>query len=92
MAADEPVDITVVVPVYKEATVRPFLARLSRCSRASANATRSCSVWIVALPPEQVIAEEIQRNRRIKLVVFCGASVNPRHDGRDRWPGATRPA
>jgi polyisoprenyl-phosphate glycosyltransferase len=72
MTADEPVDITVVVPVYKEeATVRPFLARLEPVlSRIS---ERYEIVFCMDPSPdrtEQVIAEEIQRNRRIKLVVF----------------------
>ena len=72
MTADEPVDITVVVPVYKEeATVRPFLARLEPVlSRIS---ERYEIVFCMDPSPdrtEQVIVEEIQRNRRIKLVVF----------------------
>lgn len=72
MTADEPVDITVVVPVYKEeATVRPFLARLEPVlSRIS---ERYEIVFCMDPSPdrtEQVIAEEIERNRRIKLVVF----------------------
>jgi polyisoprenyl-phosphate glycosyltransferase len=72
MTADEHVDITVVVPVYKEeATVCPFLARLEPVlSRIS---ERYEILFCMDPSPdrtEQVITQEIQRNRRIKLVVF----------------------
>jgi glycosyltransferase involved in cell wall biosynthesis len=72
MIADEPIDISVVVPVYKEATnIRPFLERVEPIL-----AKLSPHYEIVfCLDPspdrtEEVIQAEIQRDRRIKLVVF----------------------
>jgi dolichol-phosphate mannosyltransferase len=72
MVVDEPVDISIVVPVYKEETnirsfldrVEPVLAKLSEryeilfCLDPSPDRT------------EEVIQAEIQRDRRVKLVVF----------------------
>jgi len=72
MTADEHVDITVVVPVYKEEdNIRPFLARVEP---VLAGISQRYEVLFCMDPSpdrtEQVITEEIQRNRRIKLVVF----------------------
>jgi polyisoprenyl-phosphate glycosyltransferase len=72
MTVDEHVDITVVVPVYKEEdNIRPFLARVEP---VLAGISQRYEVLFCMDPSpdrtEQVITEEIQRNRRIKLVVF----------------------
>jgi polyisoprenyl-phosphate glycosyltransferase len=72
MTGDEHVDITVVVPVYKEEhNIRPFLARMEP---VLAGISKRYEILFCMDPSpdrtEQVIAGEIQRNRRIKLVVF----------------------
>jgi dolichol-phosphate mannosyltransferase len=72
MTVDEPIDISVVVPVYKEeANIRPFLVRMeSVLAKVSA---RYEIVFCLDPSPdrtEEVIQAEIQRDRRIKLVVF----------------------
>lgn len=72
MVVDEPVDISVVVPVYKEETnIRPFLERIEP---VLAKLSQRYEI-VFCLDPspdrtEQVIQDEIQRDRRIKLVVF----------------------
>jgi len=72
MTVDEPVEITVVVPVYKEEkNIRPFLERMEPALQAISE--RYEILFCLDPSPdntEQVIAAEIQRNRRIKLVVF----------------------
>jgi polyisoprenyl-phosphate glycosyltransferase len=72
MPVEEAIDISVVVPVYKEeASIRPFLARMEPVLEAISE--RYEIVFCLDPCPdktEQVIVEEIQRNRRIKLVVF----------------------
>jgi len=72
MTADEHVAITVVVPVYKEeSNIRPFLARTEP---VLAGISEHYEILFCMDPSpdqtEQVIVDEIQRNRRIKLVVF----------------------
>jgi glycosyltransferase involved in cell wall biosynthesis len=72
MTGEEHVDITVVVPVYKEENnIRPFLARMEP---VLAGISERYEILFCMDPSpdrtEQVIAGEIQRNRRIKLVVF----------------------
>ncbi len=72
MAADERIDISVVVPVYKEEqNIRPFLARMEA---VLAGISERYEILFCLDPSpdrtEQVIVEEIQRNRRIRLVVF----------------------
>jgi dolichol-phosphate mannosyltransferase len=72
MAVEETVDISVVVPVYKEeASIRPFLARMEPVL-ASISARYEILFCLDPSPDktEQVIVDEIQRDRRIKLVVF----------------------
>jgi dolichol-phosphate mannosyltransferase len=72
MAVEETVDISVVVPVYKEETsIRPFLARMEPVL-ASISARYEILFCLDPSPDktEQVIVDEIQRDRRIKLVVF----------------------
>ncbi len=66
------VDISVVVPVYKEeANIKPFLARMEKVL-----ATTSKSYEIIfALDPspdrtEEIILQEIERNSHIRLMVF----------------------
>jgi dolichol-phosphate mannosyltransferase len=68
----EQVDISVVVPVYKEeANVRPFLERMEPVL-ASISERYEILFCLDPSPDktEQVIAAEIERNRRIRLVVF----------------------
>ena len=66
------VDISLVVPVYKEeANIRPFLARAEAVFKQMG---KSYEI-IFALDPspdqtEEVILEEINRNKNIKLIVF----------------------
>jgi len=72
MTIDEHVDISVVVPVYKEEqSIRPFLARLEP---VLAGISERYEILFCMDPSpdrtEQVIVEEIQRNRRIRLVLF----------------------
>ena len=66
------VDITVVVPVYKEeANIRPFLDRMEPVLASISD--RYEIVFCLDPSPdktEQVIVTEIQRNRRLRLVVF----------------------
>jgi dolichol-phosphate mannosyltransferase len=72
MAVEETVDISVVVPVYKEETsIRPFLARVEPVL-ASISSRYEILFCLDPSPDntEQVIVDEIQRDRRIKLVVF----------------------
>lgn len=72
MTADEPIDISVVVPVYKEeANIRPFLARMETV--LAQVSPRYEIVFCLDPSPdrtEEVIQAEIQRDRRVKLVVF----------------------
>src|SRR5579859_8075654 len=72
MVADEPIDISVVVPVYKEeGNIRPFLARMEPVlARIS---PRYEIVFCLDPSPdrtEHVIQDEIERDCRIRLVVF----------------------
>jgi dolichol-phosphate mannosyltransferase len=72
MPVEETIDISVVVPVYKEeASIRPFLERMEPVL-ASISEHYEIVFCLDPCPDktEQVIVEEIQRNRRIKLVVF----------------------
>jgi polyisoprenyl-phosphate glycosyltransferase len=72
MTVEEHVDISVVVPVYKEeANIRPFLERMEAVLRGISE--RYEILFCLDPSPdrtEQVIVDEIQRNRRIKLLVF----------------------
>lgn len=72
MKTEERVDISVVVPVYKEeANIRPFLARMEAVLEALS--PRYEILFCLDPSPdrtEQVIQEEIQRNPRVRLVVF----------------------
>jgi dolichol-phosphate mannosyltransferase len=72
MAAAEQLDLSVVVPVYKEeANIRPFLERMEGVLRGI---TEHYEILFCLDPSpdrtEQVIVDEMQRNRRVKLVVF----------------------
>jgi dolichol-phosphate mannosyltransferase len=72
MPVEETIDISVVVPVYKEeASIRPFLERMEPVL-ASISEHYEIVFCLDPCPDktEHVIVEEIQRNRRIKLVVF----------------------
>jgi glycosyltransferase involved in cell wall biosynthesis len=66
------IDISLIVPVYKEeANIRPFLAR---AEKVFADMGKTYEI-IFALDPcpdltEEIILEEINRNQRIKLMVF----------------------
>src|SRR5271167_957060 len=66
------INISVVVPVYKEElNIRPFLARIEKVFEQMG---KSYEI-IFALDPspdqtEQIILEEINRNPKIKLMVF----------------------
>jgi polyisoprenyl-phosphate glycosyltransferase len=69
---EERFDISVVVPVYKEeANIRPFLAKVEPVLE-SITARYEILFCLDPSPDrtEDVIVGEIQRNRRIKLVVF----------------------
>jgi polyisoprenyl-phosphate glycosyltransferase len=72
MPADEHVDISVVVPIYKEEkSIAPFLARIEPVLAAISE--RYEILFCLDPSPdrtEQVVTAEIERNRRIKLVVF----------------------
>jgi len=72
MSVEDTIDVSVVVPVYKEQdNIRPFLARMEPVLAAISE--RYEILFCLDPSPdktEQVIVEEIQRNRRIKLVVF----------------------
>jgi polyisoprenyl-phosphate glycosyltransferase len=72
MTVEEHVDISVVVPVYKEeANIRPFLERMEAVLQGISE--RYEILFCLDPSPdrtEQVIVDEIQRNRRIKLLVF----------------------
>jgi glycosyltransferase involved in cell wall biosynthesis len=72
MAVEEYVDISVVVPVYKEeGNIRPFLERMEAVLEKIS--PRYEILFCLDPSPdrtEAVIVEQIQRNRRIKLVVF----------------------
>ena len=66
------VDISVVVPVFKEAAnIRPFLERMEPVL-ASISERYEILFCLDPSPDttEQMIAAEIERNRRIRLVVF----------------------
>jgi dolichol-phosphate mannosyltransferase len=69
---DEQVDLSVVVPVYKEeGNIRPFLERIEPVLAAISE--RYEILFCLDPSPdktEDVIAKEIERNRRIRLVVF----------------------
>src|SRR5882762_7594583 len=70
--ADERIEISIVVPVYKEeGNIRPFLERMEK---VLAGITERYEILFCLDPcpdrTEEVIQAEIQRNRRIKLVVF----------------------
>jgi dolichol-phosphate mannosyltransferase len=72
MRSEEQIDISVVVPVYKEeANIRPFLDRIEP---VLASISERFEILFCLDPSpdrtEEVIQREIQRNRRIKLVVF----------------------
>src|SRR5262245_31605943 len=72
MADDRHVDLSVVVPVYKEeGSIRPFLARLEP---VLARISERYEILFCLDPSpdrtEEVIIKEIQRDRRIKLIVF----------------------
>jgi dolichol-phosphate mannosyltransferase len=72
MSPEQRVDVSVVVPVYKEeANIRPFLARMEQ---ALEKETQRYEILFCLDPSpdgtEAVIQEEIRRNPRIKLVVF----------------------
>jgi polyisoprenyl-phosphate glycosyltransferase len=72
MAGDRHVDLSVVVPVYKEEdNIRPFLARLEP---VLARISEDYEILFCLDPSpdrtEEAITREIQRNRRIKLIVF----------------------
>jgi polyisoprenyl-phosphate glycosyltransferase len=72
MAGEDNIDISIVVPVYKEeANIGPFLARMEP---ALASISERYEILFCLDPSpdrtEDVIQAEIQRNRRIKLVVF----------------------
>jgi len=72
MSVEDRVDISVVVPVYKEeANIRPFLAKVEPVLE-SITARYEILFCLDPSPDrtEDVIVGEIQRNRRIKLVVF----------------------
>jgi polyisoprenyl-phosphate glycosyltransferase len=69
---DETIDISVVVPVYKEeANIRPFLERMEP---VLATISERYEILFCLDPSpdrtEHVIAGEIERNRRVRLVVF----------------------
>jgi dolichol-phosphate mannosyltransferase len=72
MAAPEPLDISLVVPVYKEeGNIRPFLARTELVLEAIS--PRYEILFCLDPSPdrtEQVIEDEIRRNPRIRLVVM----------------------
>jgi glycosyltransferase involved in cell wall biosynthesis len=72
MADHRHVDLSVVVPVYNEEdSIRPFLTRLEP---VLARISESYEILFCLDPSpdrtEEVITKEIQRNRRIKLIVF----------------------
>lgn len=72
MSVEDRVDISVVVPVYKEeANIRPFLAKVEPVLE-SITARYEILFCLDPSPDrtEDVIVGEINRNRRIKLVVF----------------------
>jgi len=72
MSVEDRVDISVVVPVYKEeANIRPFLAKVEPVLE-SITARYEILFCLDPSPDrtEDVIVGEIDRNRRIKLVVF----------------------
>lgn len=72
MASNEHIDISVVVPVYKEETnIRPFLERMEPILAGISE--RYEILFCLDPSPDKtadVICAEQQRNRRIKLVVF----------------------
>jgi len=72
MTSDAPIDLSIVVPVYKEErSIRPFLERMEK---VLAGITERYEILFCLDPcpdrTEEAILAEIQRNRRIKLVVF----------------------
>src|ERR1700674_3974559 len=72
MTKEDLIDLSLIVPVYKEeANIRPFLARVEP---VLASISERYEI-LFSLDPspdrtEEVIREQIQRDRRIKLVVF----------------------
>jgi glycosyltransferase involved in cell wall biosynthesis len=72
MVADEHIDITVVVPVYKEeASIRPFLERMEPVLAAISD--RYEILFCLDPCPDktaEVIQAELERNPRIRLVTF----------------------
>ena len=76
MTGETPIDISIVVPVYKEAAnIRPFLERMEPVL-AQISERYEILFCLDPAPVEsndrtdEVIQEEINRNKRIKLVVF----------------------
>src|SRR5580698_7624909 len=72
MPTDGPIDLTVVVPIYKEeANIRPFLARMEP---VLAKITERYEILFCLDPsPDrtaEVVQHEISRDRRIRLVTF----------------------
>ena len=72
MATDGPIDLTVVVPIYKEeANIRPFLARMEPVLAKISE--RYEIIFTLDPSPDrtaEVVQAEIARDRRIRLVVF----------------------
>ena len=72
MQNDGPIDLTVVVPVYKEeSNIRPFLDRME--SVLAKISERYEILFCLDPSPDrtaEVIQAEIQRNRRVRLVTF----------------------
>ena len=72
MTADEPIDISVVVPVYKEeANIRPFLERMEPVLAAISE--RYEILFCLDPSPDktaEVIQAEMERNPRVRLVTF----------------------
>jgi dolichol-phosphate mannosyltransferase len=72
MTGDERIEISVVVPVYKEeGSIKPFLARMEPILEAIS--PRYEILFCLDPSPDktdEVIQQEINRNRRVKLVVF----------------------
>ncbi|CAN5671881.1 glycosyltransferase family 2 protein [soil metagenome] len=72
MASEGPIDITVVVPIYKEeANIQPFLARMEPV--LAQISPRYEILFCLDPSPDrtaEVVQAEIARDRRIRLVVF----------------------
>jgi polyisoprenyl-phosphate glycosyltransferase len=72
MSSSEPIALSVVVPIFKEeANIRPFLERMEP---VLASITERYEILFCLDPSpdrtEEVVQQEIARNRRIRLVVF----------------------